>query len=49
MKKTDIDYWIATMLESHNIVSDLNLTVGKTLQVGSAGQLVPVEIDTPVV
>lgn len=48
MKKTDIDYWIATMLESHNNVSDLNLTVGKTLQVESAGQLVPVEIDPPV-
>lgn len=48
MKKTDIDYWIATMLESHSNVSDLNLTVGKTLQVESAGQLVPVEIDPPI-
>jgi twitching motility protein PilT len=48
MKKTEIDYWIATMLESHRNVSDLNLTVGKTLQVESAGELVPVEISPPV-
>jgi twitching motility protein PilT len=48
MKKTEIDYWIATMLESHGNVSDLNITVGKTLQVESAGQLVPVEVFPPV-
>jgi len=48
MKKTEIDYWIATMLESHPNVSDLNITVGKTLQVESAGQLVPVDISPPV-
>lgn len=48
MKKTEIDYWIATMLESHSNVSDLNITVGKTLQVESAGQLVPVDINPPV-
>lgn len=48
MKKTEIDYWIATMLESHPNVSDLNITVGKTLQVESAGQLVPVQVDPPV-
>jgi twitching motility protein PilT len=48
MKKTEIDYWIATMLESHSNVSDLNLTVGKTLQVEAAGQLVPVDITPPV-
>ena len=48
MKKTEIDYWIATMLESHPNVSDLNITVGKTLQVESAGQLVPVPLDPPV-
>ena len=44
MKKTEIDYWIATMLESHSNVSDLNITVGKTLQVESAGVLIPVDI-----
>lgn len=48
MKKTEIDYWIAAMLESHGNVSDLNITVGKTLQVESAGQLVPVDVTPPV-
>ena len=44
MKKTEIDYWIAAMLESHSNVSDLNITVGKSLQVESAGVLVPVNV-----
>jgi twitching motility protein PilT len=48
MKKTEIDYWITAMLESHSNVSDLNITVGKTLQVESAGQLVPVDVEPPV-
>ena len=48
MKKTEVDYWIATMLESHPNVSDLNITVGKPLQVESAGLLVPVDV-TPAV
>ncbi len=48
MKKTEIDYWITAMLESHSNVSDLNITVGKTLQVESAGQLVPVQVQPPV-
>jgi twitching motility protein PilT len=48
MKKTEIDYWIATMLESHDNVSDLNITVGKTLQVESAGELVPVDVMPPI-
>ncbi len=48
MKKTEVDYWIATMLESHENVSDLNITVGKTLQVESAGVLVPVQVQPPV-
>jgi len=48
MKKTEIDYWIATMLDSHSNVSDLNITVGKTLQVESAGELASVEITPPV-
>lgn len=39
MKQTEIDYWIANMLESHRDVSDLNITVGKPLQVESAGVL----------
>ena len=48
MKKTEIDYWIATMLDSHSNVSDLNITVGKTLQVESAGELASVEVTPPV-
>ncbi|PHR25134.1 MAG: twitching motility protein [Desulfotalea sp.] len=48
MKKTEIDYWIAAMLESHSNVSDLNITVGKSLQVESAGVLVPVNVAPPV-
>ncbi len=44
MKKQEIDHILTRMLDSHNNVSDLNLTVGKPLQVESAGQLVPVEI-----
>jgi twitching motility protein PilT len=48
MKKTEIDYWIAAMLESHSNVSDLNITVGKSLQVESAGVLVPVDVAPPV-
>jgi len=48
MKKTEIDYWITAMLESHSNVSDLNITVGKVLQVESAGQLVPVQVAPPV-
>ncbi|BCL62207.1 twitching motility protein PilT [Desulfomarina profundi] len=48
MKKTEIDYWITAMLESHSHVSDLNITVGKELQVESAGQLVPVDVVPPV-
>ncbi len=48
MKKTEIDYWITAMLRSHHSVSDLNLTVGKSLQVESDGRLVPVQVVPPV-
>ena len=44
MKQPEIDYWIATMLETYGNVSDLNVTVGKPLQVESAGQLKPVRV-----
>ncbi len=47
MKQPEIDYWITTMLETYGDVSDLNITVGKPLQVESAGQLVPVPTDPP--
>lgn len=48
MKKSEIDYWITTMLESHKNVSDLNITVGKTLQVEADGRLMPVQVIPPV-
>ncbi len=48
MKKTEIDYWITAMLEAYGNVSDLNITVGKTLQVESSGQLKPVTVSPPV-
>lgn len=44
MKQPEIDYWIASMLESYDNVSDLNITVGKPLQVESSGLLMPVEV-----
>jgi twitching motility protein PilT len=44
MKKQEIDQILTKMLDSHNNVSDLNLTVGKTLQVESAGELVAVNL-----
>ena len=33
MKKQEIDHILTRMLDSHKNVSDLNLTVGKPLQV----------------
>jgi twitching motility protein PilT len=44
MKKQEIDFILTRMLDSHSNVSDLNLTVGKPLQVESSGTLVPVDI-----
>jgi twitching motility protein PilT len=44
MKKQEIDHILTRMLDSHKNVSDLNLTVGKTLQVESDGELVSVEM-----
>lgn len=48
MKQAEIDYWITAMLTAHENVSDLNLTVGKPLQVESAGVLMPVQVEPPV-
>nr|WP_320010413.1 PilT/PilU family type 4a pilus ATPase [uncultured Desulfobulbus sp.] len=48
MKQQEINYWITAMLNKHSRVSDLNITVGKTLQVESDGVLVPVEVEPPV-
>ncbi len=45
MRKQEVDYILARMLDSYNNVSDLNLTVGKPLQVESSGTLVPVDVE----
>jgi twitching motility protein PilT len=47
MRKQEVDQILTKMLDSHTNVSDLNLTVGKPLQVESAGQLVPVDFNPP--
>ena len=44
MKQPDVEYWINCMLQSHDYVSDLNITPGKSLQVESAGELKPVPV-----
>jgi twitching motility protein PilT len=44
MKQPEIDYWITSMLETYGSVSDLNITVGRPLQVETDGQLAPVEV-----
>ncbi|MDD4463255.1 MAG: twitching motility protein, partial [Desulfobacterales bacterium] len=45
MRKQEIDHSLTKMLDYHKLVSDLNLTVGKPLQVESAGELIPVSLD----
>jgi len=47
MKKQEIDYILARMLDAYDNVSDLNITVGKQFQVETSGQLTGVEIDPP--
>lgn len=47
MKKQEIDHILTRMLDSHKNVSDLNLTVGKPLQVESDGELISVEMRPP--
>ncbi len=44
MRKQEIDYILGKMLDSHDNVSDLNITVGKSFQVESSGELVNVDI-----
>jgi twitching motility protein PilT len=48
MKQPEIDYWITSMLDSYGNVSDLNITVGRPLQVEASGQLVPISVIPPV-
>ena len=48
MRRQEIDHILTTMLESHDNVSDLNITVEKPFQVESSGQLVPVALNPPI-
>ena len=48
MRKAEIDDMLTTMLESHENVSDLNVTVERPLQVESSGELVGVPVTPPV-
>ncbi len=48
MRKQEIDYILARMLDSYDNVSDLNITVGKPFQVETSGLLSSVDIDPPV-
>ncbi len=48
MRKQQIDHILTTMLESHDNVSDLNITVDKPFQVESAGELLPVSLTPPI-
>jgi twitching motility protein PilT len=48
MRRHQIDHILGAMLESHDNVSDLNITVDKPFQVESAGQLKPVELNPPI-
>jgi twitching motility protein PilT len=44
MKKQETEHILTRMLDSHSNVSDLNITVGRPLQVESSGELLPVDI-----
>jgi twitching motility protein PilT len=48
MRKAEIDDLLTAMLDSHDNVSDLNITVDRPLQVESAGELVSVPV-TPAI
>jgi len=43
MRKQELDYLLNKMLDSHDEVSDLNITAGKPFQVESSGELVAVD------
>lgn len=48
MRRQQIDHILTAMLESHDNVSDLNITVDKPFQVETAGQLMPVPLNPPI-
>ena len=45
MRRQQTDYILTSMLESHDNVSDLNMTVEKPFQVESSGLLLPVKMN----
>ena len=47
MTKHEIDHIMTRMLDSHENVSDLNITVGRPFQVESSGVLSPVDLEPP--
>ncbi|MCD6138023.1 MAG: PilT/PilU family type 4a pilus ATPase [Deltaproteobacteria bacterium] len=47
MRKQEIDHILTRMLDSHDNVSDLNITVGKPFQVESSGILKKVDLTPP--
>lgn len=48
MRQRELDHVLTAMLEAHENVSDLNMTVDKPFQVESSGQLKSVPLDPPV-
>jgi len=47
MRKQEVDYILTKMLDSHENISDLNITVGKPFQVESDGVLTQVDLEPP--
>jgi len=47
MRRPELDYILASMLDSQPEVSDLLFTVDKPLQVEALGELMPVQLDSP--
>jgi len=47
MRKQEIDFILAKMLDAYSSVSDLNITVGKPFQVETEGLLASVELSPP--
>jgi len=48
MRRNELDYILATLLESHKDVSDFVFTVDRPLQVEVSGQLLPVAVSPPI-
>ncbi len=48
MRQQQIDYILSTMLESYEKVSDFNITVDKSFQVETSGQLQAVSVSPPI-